>query len=115
MFNIGIPRCIETNDSFYRHAAVYLYGFDEKSTNIVETALLETVSGHKNEFYIQVSNSIDYQEAVDGLFYKEPYQFFQYLEDVNSLLGSTKIDENNVSIIKKERLRIVEVRLNYTS
>ena len=92
MFNIGIPRCIETNDSFYRHAAVYLYGFDEKSTNIVETALLETVSGHKNEFYIQVSNSIDYQEAVDGLFYKEPYQFFQYLEDVNSLLGSTKID-----------------------
>lgn len=115
MFNIGIPRCIETNDSFYRHAAVYLYGFDEKSTNIVETALLETVSGHKNEFYIQVSNSIDYQEAVDGLFYKEPYQFFQYLEDVNSLLGSTKIDENNVSIIKKERLRIVEIRLNYTS
>lgn len=116
MFNIDIPRCIETNDSFYRHAAVYLYGFDDKSTNIVETALLKTVSDHKSEFYIQVSNSIDYAEAVNGLFYAEPYQFFSYLKDINGLLsGDVKIDENNVSIIKKERLRIVEVRLSYTS
>lgn len=114
LFNITLPPCTETAANFYIHEAVILYGFDEKASAAVENKMLQAALEKKQELYIQVSNSMEYNEAVEGLFYQAPYQFFTYIDHTNSLLGGEyAISKENVRIIKKERLRIVEIRLEY--
>lgn len=113
LFNLNIPSCTSEKDNFYIQKAVQLYSFDSDCTALIESELLKTAQDEKTQFYIAVSNTLDFEYAIQSLFYQEPYMFFQYASDVNNMLDGKKIDLQSVSLLTRDSFRIAEVCLKY--
>nr|WP_305119696.1 MULTISPECIES: transglutaminase domain-containing protein [unclassified Ruminococcus] len=112
IFNIFVPKCLSSDANFYTRNSVLFDGINDECTARIETQLRYCAQNGINTIYIAVDDSLDYNEAVNMLFYDNPYQFFKYIEDVNYSLGGV-INDEEVSVLKRERQSVIEVYFKY--
>ena len=75
---------------------------------------LEMQNNKEKYFHIYIDPVyLEYNGAVDQLFVSGDQLFFTYIDTVNSMYPSNYIDKSGVSIIKKENLSVVTVKLSY--
>ena len=113
LFNINNPICDSDKNNYYVNKSVLFYSFNSDCSKSIEKELLNSAKNQNKSFCIKIANNLDYQYSVNSLFFKEPFKFFEYTTNVNSLLKDKKIDLNKISIIKRENFRVVEIYLNY--
>lgn len=114
-FNLFVPSCDSNDLNYYVMNAAKLTGFDEYSDSVMIDSLLVAAQKKQSYFHIYVdSDYLNYDNAYTELFGGTHYQFFNYIKQVNSQLGGGyKLDEDSVSIYKKENINVVSVALEY--
>ncbi len=113
LFNISVPNCNSDKDNFYVKNSVLFHNFDNDNASEIEKELFEAVNNNENCIYIKIGNNLDYKYTTNALFFNEPYKFFEYANNVNNQLGSINIDLDDISIIQREDLRIIEVYFKF--
>lgn len=112
LFNVFIPECTSEQANFYTRNSVLFDGINENCTSRVEAQIQSCIDCGGKTVYLMIDNSIDYNEAINMLFYDQPFQFFVYIADINEHNGGV-INEEAVSLLPRERMSIIEVQLQY--
>lgn len=112
LFNVFIPECTSEQANFYTRSSVLFDGINDNCTSRVEAQIQNCIDCGEKTVYLMVDSSVDYNDALNMLFYEQPYQFFVYIADVNERNGGI-INEESVSLLARERMSIIEVQLQY--
>ncbi len=112
LFNIAVPQCSSDAENFYTMKAVTYSGENEESKLKIEDKLADCIAYGSDVIYIMVDSAYDYEQALNELFYNEPFLFFTYIEDTNVRCGEI-LDNEHASVLKRERQSIIEVHLQY--
>ena len=92
--------------------AVTYSGENEDSRLKIENKLSECAMQGSDVIYVMVDSAYDYEQALNEMFYNEPFLFFTYIEDTNIRCGEI-FDNEHASVLKRERQSIIEVHLQY--
>lgn len=114
LFNLPLPKCKSDKHSYCNINGAKISDisdYDEYS-NIVEK-LHATALEKSDVFYLVVDKKADYNKITDQLFYKDPYQFFEYTADVNNQLDTDYKISDSLSVITYEEQKIIQVQLSY--
>lgn len=112
LFNLFVPECCSDDANFYTRSSALFDGDNDASALGIEEKLQECITSGKDTVYILVDSSLDYDEALNMLFYEPPYLFFKYIEKVNFSMGQL-INDEEVSVLKSERRSIFEVHIKF--
>lgn len=112
LFNVFLPKCTSDEKNFYNVNAVVYDGTSEECSQRIEQKIIDCIGLGSDVVYLSVDEAIDYSDAINSLFYEPPYQFFTCIEAVNSQYPDT-INDENVSILKREAQKIIEVHIQY--
>ena len=113
-FNIIVPVCHATNQNYFVKNSLIVNDLGDIAKENIKTGLRVAQGSLAETVTISISQSLDYEDTLDELFYSGDYIFFECLDAVNEELTENFIDRNNVSISKKPHLRVVTVILQYT-
>ena len=114
IFNLPLPQCISEEACIYSVDGAVLTAIDNYDCyNNIVTKLYEAVLLKEDYFYLKVSDDLNYDDMVDQLFYKEPYQFFEYTNDVNKMLDTDYKISDSLSVLTLDEQKIIEVQLAY--
>ena len=109
--NFYIPQCDQKAYNYYVREAVHLSSFDSQK---VVDSLLNSAMKKEKYFHLYIDpQALDYDKAVDRLFYSQPQYFFEYINEANESLSDYAIESENLSIYKKESLSVVTVVMKY--
>lgn len=109
--NFFIPECNQKAYNYYVREAVHLT--DYNSSKIVDSLLSSAMKKEKYfHFYIE-PDKLDFDEAIDMLFYSQPQYFFEYINKANESLSEYAIECENLSVYKKDSLSVVTVVMKY--
>ena len=113
VYNLYLPECSSDSANFFVVESTYIYDFEESQDIMVQDLI--TAAENKDEvFTVKVDSAIDFNEAIDLLFNKEPYYMFKYIHEANTELDDVKkINEKNVSIIILDSFNSVVIHLEY--
>ena len=112
-FNIFIPECNSTEQNYYVQKGAYLTGFTNEDDNQMGLELLNAVQNGEEYFHIYVDqNYLDYSYAVEHLFDPYVYNYQYYVNVANGSLSDCQLDYS-ASIVKKEKLSVITVKLEY--
>ncbi|MEE0931265.1 MAG: transglutaminase domain-containing protein [Acutalibacteraceae bacterium] len=114
LFNLPLPNCTSEENSYCNINGAKISditNYDEYS-NIVEK-LYETASDKSDVFYLMVDENADFNKIADQLFYKDPYEFFEYTADVNNQLETDYKISDSLSVITYEEQKTIQVQLSY--
>lgn len=113
LFNIFVPECTADSANYFVVESTYVYDFDE-CTDIMVNDLVQAANNKDSEFTIKFDSSIEFNEALNVMFYEEPYYMFGYIAGANEQLGDgNKISNDAISIIIIENFNSVVVKLEY--
>ena len=113
-FNFSVPECDSTEENYYVKKAVHFTDLYSYQNDEMTNALYNAANNKEKYFHIYIDPVyLEYNGAVDQLFVSGDQLFFTYIDTVNSMYPSNYIDKSGVSIIKKENLSIVTVKLSY--
>lgn len=114
LFNLPLPDCTSEENSYCNINGAKISditNYDEYS-NIVEK-LYEAASDKSDVFYLMVDEKADLNKIADQLFYKDPYEFFEYTTDVNNQLETDYKISDSLSVITYEEQKTIQVQLSY--
>lgn len=113
-FNFSVPECDSTEENYYVKKAVHFTDLYSYQNDEMTNALYNAANNKEKYFHIYIDPVyLEYNGAVDQLFVSGDQLFFTYIDTVNSMYPSNYIDKSGVSIIKKENLSVVTVKLSY--
>lgn len=113
-FNLSVPECDSTEENYYVKEAVHFTDLYSYQNDEMTNALYNAANNKEKYFHIYIDPVyLEYNGAVDQLFVSGDQLFFTYIDTVNSMYPSNYIDKSGVSIIKKENLSVVTVKLSY--
>lgn len=113
-FNFSVPECDSTAENYYVKKAVHFTDLYSYQNDEMTNALYNAANNKEKYFHIYIDPVyLEYNGAVDQLFVSGDQLFFTYIDTVNSMYPSNYIDKSGVSIIKKENLSVVTVKLSY--
>lgn len=113
-FNLSVPECDSTEENYYVKKAVHFTDLYSYQNDEMTNALYNAANNKEKYFHIYIDPVyLEYNGAVDQLFVSGDQLFFTYIDTVNSMYPSNYIDKSGVSIIKKENLSVVTVKLSY--
>lgn len=112
-FNIIIPQCESTEENYYVKTAPHftdLYSYyDEDIIN----ALYDSANNGDKYFHIYIDPLyLEFNNAVEQLFNSGDQLFFSYIDYANNMQPDYPIDKDNISIVKKENLSVVTVKIS---
>ena len=113
VYNLYLPECTSDSANFFVVESTYIYDFEE-SNDIMVHDLAEAAENNDELFTIKIDSAINFNDAIDVLFNKEPYYMFKYISQANKQVDeSNKISDSNVSIMILEQFNAVVVSLEY--
>ena len=113
-FNFSVPECDSTEENYYVKKTVHFTDLYSYQNDEMTNALYNAANNKEKYFHIYIDPVyLEYNGAVDQLFVSGDQLFFTYIDTVNSMYPSNYIDKSGVSIIKKENLSVVTVKLSY--
>ena len=113
-FNLIVPVCSSTTQNYFMKNSLIVNDLGDISKENIKTGLRVAQGSLTETITIRISDSLDYEDTLDQLFYSGDYIFFECLDAVNEEFEDNFFDRNNVSISKKPHLRVVTVILQYT-
>lgn len=113
-FNLIVPVCSSTAQNYFVKNSLIVNDLDDISKENIKTGLRVAQGSLAETVTLRISDSLDYEDTLDELFYSGDYIFFECLDAVNEELEENFFDRNNVSISKKPHLKVVTVILQYT-
>lgn len=113
-FNLTVPVCSGTAQNYFVRNAFVIEDFYAASRDGIKDELRAAHTSLAETITLCISADLDYDEALDSLFYSGEYIFFECLDAVNEEFSENYFDRNNVSIRKKANLNVVTVILQYT-
>lgn len=113
-FNLIVPVCSSTTQNYFAKNSLLVNDLGEISKENIKTGLRVAQGTLAESVTIRISDSLDYEDTLDELFYSGDYIFFECLDAVNEEFEENFFDRNNVSISKKPHLKVVTVILQYT-
>ncbi len=112
-FNLFVPECTAESANFYVVESTYIYDFEE-CRDVMVYDLVTAAQNGDTEFYIRLDSSLDFQTALDSMFYNEPYYLFDYINQANEqLTGDYRINSENAAIVILEKFNAVILKLEY--
>lgn len=113
VYNLYLPECSSDSANFFVVESTYIYDFEE-SNDIMVHDLVEAANNNDKLFTVKIDSAINFDNAIDVLFNKEPYYMFDYISQANKQISTgSKINDSNVSIIILENFNAVVVQLEY--
>lgn len=113
-FNLFVPQCFSIEDNYYVKNAVHFNNLYSYENDEMVSALYDTANKGEEYFHIYIDPLyLEYTTAVDQLFVSGDQLFFSYIDTVDSMGVNNVINKEGISIIKKENLSVVTVKINY--
>ena len=113
-FNLFVPECVKKDWGFYSQKSIPMDGFDDINLQKIADAMVEAVNTSQKVIYIYIdAEYLDYEQAVDNLFYSGDYAIFTCISKANEQLADTKIQENYVSAVESPEFSVVTVYIEY--
>ena len=113
-FNLIVPVCSSSTQNYFIKNSILVNDLGDISKENIKTGLRVAHMNLSETVTISISADLDYEDALDELFYSGDYIFFECLDAVNEEFEENYFDRNNVSIRKKPNLMVVTVILQYT-
>lgn len=112
VFNLVLPTCSSMTENFYTKKAVTFTDFDSEIThsNMINS-LYNAAQSMEENFFIKLDDSLDFNDTLQKLFYKEPYKFFDYINIVNKSLD-VKVSDS-LSMTSNKYQKTIQVFLKY--
>ncbi len=114
LFNLPLPECTTDILSYYNIEGGVLTSFDsyDSYSKIVDN--LYNVALKKADcFYLKIDDKLDFSKTTDKLFYSEPYQFFEYTDDVNGMMNTDYKISDSLSVTTFQEQSLVVINLAY--
>lgn len=112
-YNVYLPECSSDSANYFVVESTYIYDFDECADTMVYD-LVQAAKNGDEEFTVRFDSAMNFNDAMDEMFNKEPYYMFDYINQANKQLDSgSKLNEENLSIIILENFNSVVVKLGY--
>lgn len=109
--NIFIPECTSMEYNYYVMECPHLRDYDGEE---VKDALYQAALEGQDYFTFYIEpDSLDFDSSIKVLFKELPQYFFSYVDEVNDMLYSYEIDNENLTYYADEHLHNVAVELNY--
>lgn len=113
-FNLFVPECSSDDMSYYTYNAVTVTGFDYENTDRIAQAMAEAVNSNKNAVYLYIdSDYLDFDYAIDNLFYSGDYAIFTCIDRANEMLSSDTISNEYVSTDQSREQSVITVYIEY--
>lgn len=113
-FNMFVPECVVKDWGFYQQRSITVTGFDRENLNLIAQAFTDAVNNSETAVYLYLDPQyLDYDEAVDNLFYGGDYAIFSCLSIANGQLANTKIKEDYVTTEESPEYSVVTVYIEY--
>lgn len=113
VFNLFIPECSSESANYYVVESTLIIDYDE-SAEIMVHDLIQAANNLDTEFTVRIDSSLDFNEALDLLFNKEPYYMFDYIAKANEQLDDEhQINSKSVQIIIVENFNSVVIQMEY--
>lgn len=113
-FNIFVPDCETSEEGYYSRNSVEVTGFDEENLSRMAQQMVDAANNEEEAIYLYLDpDYLDFDTAVDNLFYSGDYAIFTCVEMANDELTDVKIREDYVSTTENEEQFIVTVYLEY--
>lgn len=112
-FNIFIPECTNTENNYYVQEGAVLTGFTNDDDNQMGQELLAVAESGEEYYHIYVDpDYLDFSYAAEHLFDPYVYNYQYYVNVANESLSDCQL-EYSASIVKKESLNVITVKLDY--
>ncbi len=113
-FNMFIPECDNTSGAFYSQNTVDVTGFDDENLDRIASRMVSAAYGAEEAVYLYIDpDYLDFDYAVDNLFYSGDYAIFTCVSRANEQLTGVQIKENYVSTTESPEFYVVTVYLEY--
>ncbi|MBQ1977367.1 MAG: hypothetical protein II225_01320 [Ruminococcus sp.] len=113
-FNLFVPECVKKDWGFYSQKSIPIDGFDDVNLQKIADAMTEAVNTAQKVVYIYIDPEyLDYEQAVDNLFYSGDYAIFTCISKANESLADVKIKEDYVSAVESPEFSVVTVYIEY--
>ena len=107
-FNIFIPDSSTGGGSYYSQNAVTVSGYDASNIENVAQGFISALDRGEDFLYIYIDPAhLNYDKAVDNLFYKGDYMIFKCIDEANSQIYYTQIYDESVEVTEIEEENIV--------
>lgn len=114
LFNLPLPECKSEALSYYNVRGGVLKNLDDyKSYSKIVDNLCKVAKDKEDYFYLKLNNKLDFKKTTDKLFYKDPYQFFDYTDDVNRIIDTDYKISDSLSIIPFKEQSLIVINLAY--
>lgn len=112
LYNVVYYECTSMDANYYyKECAIIKELNDEKGVEII-SRLADTAMKGEEYFNISIEKETNFENTVNNLFYQSPYKFFYYITEANKLC-SNKLNETEITVLKKEHINVITVRLKY--
>lgn len=113
-FNIFVPECDNANGTFYSQNAISVTGFDDAGLDAIAARMVSAAEMGEGAVYLYIDPySLEFDAAVDNLFYSGDYAIFECISRANDLLYGVQIREDRVSTSESADFCVVTVYLDY--
>ncbi len=113
-FNIFVPECDNANGTFYSQNALTVTGFDEDNLDAIAARMALAAENGEGAIYLYLDPYyLDFNSAVDNLFYSGDYAIFSCISRANDSLYGVQIRDDYVSTTESEDFSVVTVYLEY--
>ena len=113
IYNVFLPVCNSDRANYFVIESTYISDFEE-SRDIMVNDLIEAAQKGDDMFTVKISDTYDFETAIDLMFNTEPCYMFDYIREANSFLDSShQIANDNLAIIMISNFNSVVVRLEY--
>lgn len=115
-FNVTEYQCTDSSMNYYKCSATRITGYDYENILNIESAIADAIkdcNGSRAVVYLYVSeDELDFDSAVNNLFYGGDYLIFDCIDDVNSMFDGVTIESSKVSLITVDKLCGINLFLN---
>ncbi len=113
-FNIFVPECDNANGTFYSQNAISVTGFDDYNLDAIAARMTSAAEKGEGAIYLYIDPYyLDFDLAVDNLFYSGDYAIFECINRANGMLYNMQIREDQVSTSESADFSVVTVYLDY--
>lgn len=113
-FNLFVPECTDEDMTYYVRNAVAVKDFESESLDMIADAMVDAALSEAESVNLYIDpDCLDFDEAVDNLFYAGDYAIFTCIERANTILSGVRIKDDYISTTDSPTHYVVTVYLEY--
>lgn len=112
-FNLKLSQCDDNDANYYVKKSAHFTDLYSYYDDDIINSLYECANNGDKYFHIYIDPMyLEFNNAVEQLFNSGDQLFFSYIDYVNDMQPNYPINKDNISIVKKENLSVVTVKIS---